>query len=80
MTLQPASEKLVESYESICEVAVQQNHKKLKGSGDGNLYPMAGEGYRATQLFLSYYSHVFAHKLLLMCHYSLVIKLLFTRY
>ena len=43
MTLKPATEKLVESYDSICEVAVQQNHKKLKGSGDGNLYPMAGE-------------------------------------
>ncbi|XP_063693429.1 ankyrin and armadillo repeat-containing protein-like [Bolinopsis microptera] len=41
VTLKPATEKLVESYESICEVAVQQNHKKLKGSGDGNLYPMA---------------------------------------
>ena len=42
VTLKPASPALIESYDSILEVAVQQNHKKLKGSGDGNLYPMAG--------------------------------------
>ena len=42
VTLAPASAQLVASYENIAEVAVQQNHKKLKGSGDGNLYPMAG--------------------------------------
>ena len=42
ITLKAASEKLVQKYDTICEIAVQQNHKKLKGSGDGNMYPMAG--------------------------------------
>eukprot|EP00116_Pleurobrachia_bachei_P000564 sb/3460826/ len=46
VTLAPASPQLVASYDNIAEVAVQQNHKKLKGSGDGNLYPMAGDMVR----------------------------------